>query len=198
MLLDEIEKAHPDVFNLLLQVLDDGRITDGQGRTVDFRNTVVIMTSNLGTTARLQSGIGFNSSHDEKAQDSARALRDFFRPEFLNRVDEVVVFDPLAEDELLQIVDLIADEERTRLADIGRSFELTDAARRQLARDGYDPAFGARPLRRVFQRRIENPLSKLLIAGDFAEGQTIQVDYQDDYTFTTATQPASEPIAAAT
>ncbi|MCY3570065.1 MAG: AAA family ATPase [Chloroflexi bacterium] len=198
VLLDEIEKAHPDVFNLLLQVLDDGRITDGQGRTVDFRNTVVIMTSNLGTTARLQSGIGFNSSHDEKAQDSARALRDFFRPEFLNRVDEVVVFDPLAEDELLQIVDLIADEERTRLADIGRSFELTDAARRQLARDGYDPAFGARPLRRVFQRRIENPLSKLLIAGDFAEGQTIQVDYQDDYTFTTATQPASEPIAAAT
>ena len=198
VLLDEIEKAHPDVFNLLLQVLDDGRITDGQGRTVDFRNTVVIMTSNLGTTARLQSGIGFNSSHDEKAQDSARALRDFFRPEFLNRVDEVVVFDPLAEDELLQIVDLIADEERTRLSDLGRSFELTDAARRQLAKDGYDPAFGARPLRRVFQRRIENPLSKLLIAGDFAEGQTIQVDYQDDYTFTTPTQPASEPIAAAT
>ncbi|MDE2892635.1 MAG: AAA family ATPase [Chloroflexota bacterium] len=199
VLLDEIEKAHPDVFNLLLQVLDDGRITDGQGRTVDFRNTVVIMTSNLGTTARLQAGIGFNSSHDEHARDSERALRDFFRPEFLNRVDEIVVFDPLAEDELLQIVDLIADEERGRLADMGRSFELTDAARRQLARDGYDPAFGARPLRRVFQRRIENPLSKLLIAGEFGEGDTVQVDYQDDdYTFATANRSVAEAVAAAT
>ena len=199
VLLDEIEKAHPDVFNLLLQVLDDGRITDGQGRTVDFRNTVVIMTSNLGTTARLQAGIGFNSSHDEHARDSERALRDFFRPEFLNRVDEIVVFDPLAEDELLQIVDLIANEERGRLADMGRSFELTDAARRQLARDGYDPAFGARPLRRVFQRRIENPLSKLLIAGEFGEGDTVTVDYSDDdYSFTTANPSVAEPVAATT
>ena len=142
VLLDEIEKAHPDVFNLLLQVLDDGRITDGQGRTVDFRNTVVIMTSNLGTTARLQGGIGFNSSHDQARQGLREgAAADFFRPEFLNRVDEIVVFDPLAEDELQQIVDLIANEERGRLAEMGRSFELTDAARRQLARDGYDPRF---------------------------------------------------------
>ena len=194
VLLDEIEKAHPDVFNLLLQVLDDGRITDGQGRTVDFRNTVVIMTSNLGTTARLQAGIGFNASRDQHAKDSEKALRDFFRPEFLNRVDEIVVFDPLAEDELLQIVDLIANEERGRLAEMGRSFELTDAARRQLARDGYDPAFGARPLRRVFQRRIENPLSKLLVAGDFAEGDTVRVDYaEDEYTFASA--GAREPVA---
>ena len=184
VLLDEIEKAHPDVFNLLLQVLDDGRITDGQGRTVDFRNTVVIMTSNLGTSARPTNNLGFAGSHDERARDSERALRDFFRPEFLNRVDEIVVFDPLSEEELLEIVDLITDEERSRLADGGRDIELTASARRQLAKDGYDPAFGARPLRRVFQRRIENPLSKLLIAGDFPEGATIVVDHtQDDYTF---------------
>ncbi|MCY4617343.1 MAG: AAA family ATPase [Chloroflexi bacterium] len=184
VLLDEIEKAHPDVFNLLLQVLDDGRITDGQGRTVDFRNTVVIMTSNLGTSSRPTNNLGFAGSHDERARDSERALRDFFRPEFLNRVDEIVVFDPLSEEELLEIVDLITHEERSRLADSGRDIELTASARRQLARDGYDPAFGARPLRRVFQRRIENPLSKLLIAGDFPEGATIVVDHsQGDYTF---------------
>ncbi len=188
VLLDEIEKAHPDVFNLLLQVLDDGRITDGQGRTVDFRNTVVIMTSNLGTTARPSSNLGFAGSYDERARDSERALRDFFRPEFLNRVDEIVVFDPLSAEELLEIVDLIVKEEQSRLADVGRNIKLTDAARRQLARDGYDPAFGARPLRRVFQRRIENPLSKLLIAGEFAEGATIVVDrVGDEYTFQTKT-----------
>ena len=202
VLLDEIEKAHPDVFNLLLQVLDDGRITDGQGRTVDFRNTVIIMTSNLGTSARLNSNLGFNSSRDQRARDSEKALREFFRPEFLNRVDEVVVFDPLAEDELLQIVDLIVTEERQRLSEMGRDLNLTDAARRQLASDGYDPAFGARPLRRVFQRRIENPLSKRLIAGDFAEGDTIQIDYTDgEYTFSTAddrNSVATEAVAAAT
>ncbi len=184
VLLDEIEKAHPDVFNLLLQVLDDGRITDGQGRTVDFRNTVVIMTSNLGTSSRPTNSLGFAGSHDERARDSERALRDFFRPEFLNRVDEIVVFDPLSENELLEIVDLIANEERSRLADTGRNIELTDTARKQLAKDGYDPAFGARPLRRVFQRQIENPLSKLLIAAQFPEGSTILVDHNEDgYTF---------------
>ena len=199
VLLDEIEKAHPDVFNLLLQVLDDGRITDGQGRTVDFRNTVVIMTSNLGTTARLSGGIGFASSHDQRAQDSEKALRDFFRPEFLNRVDEIVIFDPLSEAELLEIVELIADEECSRLADMGRSFELTDAARRQLAREGHDPAFGARPLRRVFQRRIENPLSRLLIAGEFPEGGAIEVDYRDgEFSFASAETADATAVAAAT
>ena len=200
VLLDEIEKAHPDVFNLLLQVLDDGRITDGQGRTVDFRNTVVIMTSNLGTTSRPTNSLGFAGSHDERARTSERALRDFFRPEFLNRVDEIVVFNPLSEEELLEIVDLIAAEERSRLADRGHSIELTEAARRQLAKDGYDPAFGARPLRRVFQRRIENPLSKLLIAGEFPEGATIVVNHaKDDYTFQAKKDSGSaalEPAAA--
>jgi ATP-dependent Clp protease ATP-binding subunit ClpC len=202
VLLDEIEKAHPDVFNLLLQILDDGRITDGQGRTVDFRNTVVIMTSNLGTTSRPTSSLGFANSHDERARSSEKALRDFFRPEFLNRVDEIVVFDPLSEEELLEIVDLIAKEEQSRLSEMGRSLKLTDAARSQLARDGYDPAFGARPLRRTFQRRIENPLSKLLISGDFAAGATIQVDFENgDYTFDTADpteQSPREPVGATT
>ena len=187
VLLDEIEKAHPDVFNLLLQVLDDGRITDGQGRTIDFRNTVVIMTSNLGTTGQATHNLGFNRNHDEQARDAERALRDFFRPEFINRVDEIVVFDALSEADLLQIVDLIAAEESQRLADIGRSLELTDAARRALAREGHDPAFGARPLRRLVQRRIENPLSKLLIAGDFPEGATIRVDFSDgEFSFAAA------------
>ena len=199
VLLDEIEKAHPDVFNLLLQVLDDGRITDGQGRTVDFRNTVIIMTSNLGTTARPTGGLGFTASHDQRAKDSERALREFFRPEFLNRIDEVVCFDPLSEEELLEIVALIAAEEQQRLSDMGRSVRLTDAARRQLAKDGYDPAFGARPLRRVFQRQIENPLSRKLLSGEFAEGAEVVIDYADgEYTFSSeAPSAAPEPAAAA-
>ena len=192
VLLDEIEKAHPDVFNLLLQVLDDGRITDGQGRTIDFRNTVVIMTSNLGTSGQAHNNLGFNRNHDEQTRTAERALRDFFRPEFINRVDEIVVFDPLSEADLLQIVDLIAAEESQRLADIGRSLELTDAARRALAREGHDPAFGARPLRRLVQRRIENPLSKLLIAGDFPEGATIRVDFGDgEFSFATAEEASA-------
>ena len=187
VLLDEIEKAHPDVFNLLLQVLDDGRITDGQGRTVDFRNTVVIMTSNLGTTAQPQTAIGFRKSHDEQARMADKALREFFRPEFLNRIDEIVVFDPLSEAELLEIVDLIAAEESARLAELGRSLELSGAARRALAAEGYDPAFGARPLRRLVQRRIENPLSKMLLRGDFPEGAAIRVDWANgEFSFSAA------------
>ena len=194
VLLDEIEKAHPDVFNILLQVLDDGRITDGHGRTVDFRNTVVIMTSNLGTTSRPQTSVGFGrDSHDQQTQQADRALRDFFRPEFLNRIDEIVVFDPLSEDDLLQIVDLIAAEESRRLAELDRSLELTDAARRALASEGRDPAYGARPLRRLFQRRIENPLSKLLLSGEFPEHAAVRIDHQNgEFTLTPLT-----PVAAA-
>ncbi len=197
VLLDEIEKAHPDVFNLLLQVLDDGRITDGQGRTVDFRNTVVIMTSNLGTTSRVETKLGFAGSHDERARNSEQALREWFRPEFLNRVDEIVVFDPLSEAELLQIVDLIVDEESQRLAEIGRAIRFSDAARRQIARDGYDPAFGARPLRRLVQRRIENPLSKMLISDEFPEDATVDVDYVDgEYVFNAVLTSEQEASAA--
>ena len=204
VLLDEIEKAHPDVFNLLLQVLDDGRITDGQGRTVDFRNTVVIMTSNLGTQSRPQSAVGFRQDGEARDEQSRlanraaeRALRDFFRPEFLNRIDEIVAFDPLNEAELLEIVDLIAAEESARLAELDRSLELTDAARRALAAEGLDPAFGARPLRRVFQRRIENPLSKLLLANEFPEQTAIQIDHANgEFVFNTAPVAAPEPVLA--
>ena len=186
ILLDEIEKAHPDVFNLLLQVLDDGRLTDGHGRTVDFRQAVIIMTSNLGTASTLQGGIGFGRNGGESASRSERALKDFFRPEFLNRVDEVVDFQPLKEEELLRIVDLIADEERRRLREINRDFRLTDAAKRQIAAEGADAAYGARPLRRTVQRRIENPISKLLLGGGFPEGSTMQVDCTaGEFTFTT-------------
>ena len=204
VLLDEIEKAHPDVFNLLLQVLDDGRITDGQGRTVDFRNTVVIMTSNLGTQSRPQSAVGFRQDGEARDEQSRlanraaeRALRDFFRPEFLNRIDEIVAFDPLSEAELLEIVDLIAAEESARLAELGRSLELTDAARRALAAEGLDPAFGARPLRRVFQRRIENPLSKLLLANEFPEQTVVQIDHaNNEFTFHPAPVTSPEPALA--
>ena len=185
ILLDEIEKAHPDVFNVLLQVLDDGRLTDGHGRVVDFRNTVLIMTSNLGTARGAQTGLGFLSAsraadageHRARAEKAERALRDFFRPEFLNRLDEVIVFEPLTHDELTQIVDLLVDEERQRLEERGLTFALTPAAREALVKEGYDPAFGARPLRRIIQRRVENPLSKELLRGGYEPGDCITVDY---------------------
>jgi ATP-dependent Clp protease ATP-binding subunit ClpC len=190
ILLDEIEKAHPDVFNLLLQVMDDGRMTDGQGRTVDFRNTVLIMTSNLGTGEtgkRLGFGQARSSSegeHHERVEKTERALKEFFRPEFLNRLDETIVFEPLTQSELLEIVDLMVSEEQERLQERGLAFELTTAAQEALVQEGYDPAYGARPLRRVIQRRLENPLSKELLAGRFTSGDCITVDYRDgEYVF---------------
>jgi ATP-dependent Clp protease ATP-binding subunit ClpB len=158
LLLDEIEKAHVEVFDLLLQLLDDGRLTDGQGRTVDFRNTVVIMTSNI-------------RSPDE--------LQDRFRPEFLNRIDEVVQFDPLTRDQLSEIVELQLGHLRARLADRRIAFELTDAAKEVLAEAGWDPAYGARPLKRAVQRLLENPLALELLEGRFGEGDTVRVDAQD-------------------
>ena len=205
ILLDEIEKAHQDVFNVLLQVLDDGRLTDGHGRVVDFRNTVLIMTSNLGTTRGSQTGLGFLSQsraastaeHRDRADKAERALRDFFRPEFLNRLDEVIVFEPLTEDELTEIVELLANEERERLEERGLTFALTPAAKAALAKEGYDPAFGARPLRRVLQRRVENPLSKELLGGAYERGDCVTVDYEDgEYRFSRtpgAFTPADTP-----
>jgi ATP-dependent Clp protease ATP-binding subunit ClpB len=157
ILLDEIEKAHAEVFDVLLQVLDDGRLTDGQGRTVDFRNTVLIMTSNI---------------------RSAEALRDFFRPEFLNRVDEIVEFKPLDREQLTEIVDLQLERLRARLAERGLSLELTDAAKEAIAEGGWDPTYGARPLKRAIQRMLENPLALRLLEGDFSDGDTIRVDAQ--------------------
>jgi ATP-dependent Clp protease ATP-binding subunit ClpB len=155
VLLDEIEKAHPEVFDVLLQVLDDGRLTDGQGRTVDFRNTVLIMTSNV---------------------RSADALRDVFRPEFLNRVDEIVVFEPLTREQIAEIVEHQLARVRERLAERGIALELTEAAKEAIAEAGWDPAYGARPLKRAIQRLLENPLALRLLAGDFGDGDLIRVD----------------------
>ena len=158
VLLDEIEKAHAEVFDVLLQVLDDGRLTDGQGRTVDFRNTVLIMTSNI---------------------RSAEQLRDHFRPEFLNRIDEIVVFDALGKEQLADIAELQLERLRARLAERKLSLELTDAAKEVLAEAGWDPTYGARPLKRALQRLVENPLAQRLLEGEFAEGDTIRVDAQN-------------------
>ncbi len=191
VLFDEIEKAHPEVLNILLQIMDDGRLTDGHGRTVDFRNTVIIMTSNLGTSSETKGAFGFvpqrsvsNRERDELRQRAERALREFFRPEFLNRVDEVIIFEPLTEKELEQIVDLMVDEVRSRLSDRGIALELTEPAKAKLVKQGYDPVFGARPLRRVVTREVESPLSKRILAGEFREDDTVVMDATDDgYTF---------------
>jgi ATP-dependent Clp protease ATP-binding subunit ClpB len=158
VLLDEIEKAHPEVFDVLLQVLDDGRLTDGQGRTVDFRNTVLIMTSNI---------------------RNAEQMRDHFRPEFLNRIDEIVEFKPLSREQLGEIVQLQLERLRERLAERGLLLELSDAATQLIADAGWDPAYGARPLKRAIQRMLENPLALRLLEGDFAEGDLIEVDASD-------------------
>ena len=193
ILLDEIEKAHPDVFNTLLQILDDGRLTDGHGRTVNFRNTVVVMTSNLGTGAQERLTVGFTrriADGGERAalRDSVeRALRERFRPEFLNRIDETIVFEPLTRPELARIVDLLVAEVGGRLAERGLAITLTDAAREALVDEGHDPAFGARPLRRTVERRIGDELARRLLEGEFAEGQRIAIDYADGaYAFAAA------------
>jgi ATP-dependent Clp protease ATP-binding subunit ClpB len=170
ILLDEIEKAHAEVFDVLLQVLDDGRLTDGQGRTVDFRNTVLIMTSNL---------------------RSADAMREFFRPEFLNRIDEVVEFKPLSREQLGEIVELQLARLRERLAERGLTLELSGPAKEVLADAGWDPAYGARPLKRAIQRLLENPLALRLLEGDFVDGDSIHVESQNgDLVFTRAEAPA--------
>ncbi len=164
ILFDEIEKAHPDLFNLLLQILDDGRLTDGQGRTVDFRNTVIIMTSNLGTSSETKGRFGFVTSRaaddgqrELRQEQIEKALREAFRPEFLNRVDEIIVFEPLTEKELAQIVELMLDEVRKRLADRHVDFEVTEAAKAELVKEGFDRMYGARPLRRTVTAADREP-----------------------------------------
>ncbi len=186
ILFDEIEKAHPDVWNSLLQILEDGRLTDGQGHTVNFRNTVIIMTSNLGTKYAADSGaLGFVTpagidSAKEMRRDIERALRKEFRPEFINRVDEIIIFHDLTREHVLQIVGLQIKDIAERLAEQGLSIVLTDAAREWLAGEGYEPQFGARPLRRILQRYVENPLSLRLLEGTFHSGDIVMVDAQED------------------
>jgi len=174
VLFDEIEKAHPDVFNVLLQLLDDGRLTDGQGRTVDFRNTVVIMTSNVGS--HLVTDIVESADAASLQKKVLDELRKTFRPEFLNRVDDIVVFHRLLRGELDRIVDLQLERLRKLLRDRELEIELLPAARTFLADEGYDPVFGARPLKRAITRHVQDPLARLLLAGTFAPGDTIVVD----------------------
>ena len=187
VLFDEIEKAHADVWNALLQILEDGRLTDGQGRIVDFRNTVIIMTSNIGTEYAKQGGtLGFvrSSNGDDDARESKKkiedGLRNTFRPEFLNRIDEIIIFHTLTLEHMVQIVDLQMQEIRERLEERGITVELTEPAREWLAQEGYDPAFGARPLRRTLQRYLESPLSKRILLGEFEAGDEILADVGDD------------------
>ena len=178
ILLDEVEKAHPDVFNILLQVLDDGRLTDGQGRTVDFRNTVIVMTSNLGSHIIHEMA---EENDYEKMRDAVMDIvGDHFRPEFINRIDERVVFHPLGLEEMRLILKILLKKLVKRLAEREIGFELSAAASEYIANEGYNPAFGARPLKRAIQQLLENPLSQSLLRGDFASGDTIKVDYVSD------------------
>lgn len=184
ILLDEIEKAHPRVFDLFLQVLDDGRLTDSHGRTVDFRNTVIIMTSNIGSTYLLTLPLEGDSEEIKKEFEKAKEkvlgeLKHFFRPEFLNRIDDIIVFKPLTMEQLIQIVDLLIDDLSKRLKDKGIKVELTLEAKKELARRGYEPAFGARPLKRTVQKLLETPLANKMIKGEIKENSTVKVDIKD-------------------
>ena len=179
VLFDEVEKAHPDVFNTLLQILDDGRLTDSQGRTVDFRNTIIIMTSNIGSVALLEGITAAGAFKDGVAETVLGELRRFFRPEFLNRVDEVVLFKPLAREQIVRIVDLFLERLRSRLEERKISVSLTEAAAAFIAGAAYDPVYGARPLRRYMQQHVETPLARMLLEGRVQEGQTVRIDARD-------------------
>ena len=187
VLFDEIEKAHPEVFNILLQVLEDGRLTDGKGRVVDFRNTIIIMTSNVGAstikkTSRLGFNVGGNQAEDDyehMKQNVMEELKKTFRPEFLNRIDDVIVFHPLKEEHLEEIVSLMVNQLRKRLVEQGIEFRLTDEAKRYLAKEGFDPSYGARPLRRAIQKNIEDRLSEELLRGNVARGNSVVIDVKD-------------------
>jgi ATP-dependent Clp protease ATP-binding subunit ClpB len=182
ILLDEIEKAHPDVFNVLLQVFDDGRLTDGKGRTVDFKNTVIIMTSNIAShqIQQLTEESGADWEIEAHVKD---ALKQLFKPEFLNRIDEIIVFHILGKDDLRKIVNIQLNYLAERLNGRNIKLEFTDSARKLIMDEGYDPAFGARPLKRTIQQRLENPLATELLAGKFADGDKIKID-ADAHKFT--------------
>ncbi|RBY82711.1 AAA family ATPase, partial [Blastococcus sp. TF02A-30] len=206
VLFDEIEKAHPDVFNLLLQVLDDGRLTDGQGRTVDFRNTVVVMTSNLGSEflASRSGAIGFIADaggptgfgSDKDLRDRVMGkLREAMRPEFLNRIDEIVLFRKLDQPQLRQIVRLMLGATESRLAQREVTIEVTEAAVDWLAEHGYEPEYGARPLRRLLQREVDDRIADLFVSGDLADTGAVTVDAVDDALTVRATRPALAPAA---
>jgi ATP-dependent Clp protease ATP-binding subunit ClpB len=195
VLFDEIEKAHPEVFNVFLQILDDGRLTDSQGRVVDFKNTVIIMTSNVGSQWISELGMANADAIRERVQE---ALRQQFRPEFLNRVDETVIFHQLTRDQLTRIVDIQLERVRRRLAERKITLDLTEKAKEFLGNEGFDPVYGARPLKRAIQRRILDPLSLELLEGHFRDGDTILADAQDGrVVFSKTTAPADAVAATA-
>jgi len=177
LLLDEVEKAHPDVFNVLLQVLDDGRLTDGQGRTVDFRNTVIVMTSNLGSNLIQElSGDDSPEAYTQIKASVMGAVQGHFRPEFINRLDEIVVFHPLAKDQIRAIAAIQVQHLHTRLAERQIKLELSDGALALLGDAGFDPVYGARPLKRAIQQQLENPLAQKILSGAFGSGDVVHVD----------------------
>jgi ATP-dependent Clp protease ATP-binding subunit ClpB len=196
VLFDEIEKAHPDVFNILLQVLDDGRLTDAKGRTVDFKNTVLIMTSNLGAQILNAEALTDEAAFDMAREQVMEVLKQSFRPEFLNRVDDIVIFRPLGEEQLSHIVDLRLVDLKKLLADRKITLELTDGARHQLLMTGYDRAYGARPLKRAIQRLIQDPLAIKILDGEVLHGDNVKVDadpLNNRLTFKVAGRKAGEP-----
>jgi ATP-dependent Clp protease ATP-binding subunit ClpB len=188
VLLDEIEKAHPDVFNTLLQVLDDGRLTDAQGRTVDFRNTILIMTSNIGSDLLLEGVTAEGEIKPDAREGVERALKTHFRPEFLNRVDDVVLFKPLTQQEIELIVDLRFEDLRKRLSDRRITLEVTADAREFIAHEGFDPVYGARPLRRFIAREVETRIGRALLSGEIGDGSIIRVALENGHL-------AVEPVA---
>jgi ATP-dependent Clp protease ATP-binding subunit ClpC len=203
VLFDEIEKAHPDVFNALLQILEDGRLTDAQGRTVDFKNCVIIMTSNLGTADLRKANIGFSRADEQLTYDNMKGkvteeLKRHFRPEFLNRIDDVIVFSELSQAEVTEIVDLLVKRVQTQLESQGLGLELTNDAKLLLAAKGYDPTLGARPLRRAIQRMVEDPLSERILWKEFHAGETIIVDaLGDEIAFRTIEAVEPPPVELA-
>ena len=179
VLFDEIEKAHPDVFNVLLQVLDDGRITDSQGRTVDFKNTILILTSNIGSSYLLD-GIDDNGNITEEAQDMVNGeLRGHFRPEFLNRLDEIIMFKPLSKENIGGIVDLLVGELNERLVDKELKIVLSDSAKQHVINEAYDPVYGARPLKRYLQKHVETLVARMILSDEVNMGDTIELTVQD-------------------
>jgi len=176
VLFDEIEKAHPDVFNVLLQMMDDGRLTDGKGRAVDFKNTIIIMTSNIGSSFLQAEGLRSDEEFDKASQQVMNQLHAHFRPEFLNRVDDIIVFRPLGKEQLVKIIELRLEDVRRLLADRKISLELTDSAKDLMFTQGYDPNFGARPLKRAIQKLVQDPLAMKILDGEVLHGDHVIVD----------------------
>ncbi len=206
ILLDEIEKAHPKVFNTLLQVMDDGRLTDGHGRTVNFKNTVIVMTSNagaevikresqLGFATRRETAVTQNQRYEDMKKKVNEEVRKRFLPEFLNRLDDIIVFHELSEEQLKGIVELMLKDLQKRLSEHKVTIELTEKAKAWLAKEGYDPVFGARPLRRVIERTIENPLSSQLLRGELKEGDTVKIDLDKEGKLTFKSKAAKAAAA---